>query len=326
LDTRAPWLILGIVLGASLLVPALVAGEEDAAWEQDERRLTFQPTPDGFRFESVRDNDMGNDVLVGSYSTLNRRYTVSYLDNAANMTPLRLTIDFEALVEYQDLDADESYGLGDRIVQRQRVADLGAPNTKVESLPNGASRATYTYSLATPNSDDADADLIIVFTLAPGPQTIDGDIVPPTRPHVEIRVDHFPYENVTSRVAFETRLIGSAALQEESNAFYVSSNERRLVYEWPDQSQVDGDERPVRVTLLGTSGQSGGANAVVLHSYERGEELSYQPIIGAERETPATQNVFVEFFTHGDWRLYGIGVVAAFALIGATVWRRIDRA
>ena len=327
METRAPWFILGILIGASLLVPILQAQDETDAWEQDARRLVFQQTPDGFRYESTRDTDLGNDVIEGSFSTQNRHYSVMYLDRAqTNMTPLRLNVAFEGLIEFQDLDGDDAYSLGDRIVQRQRLVDLAAPAQKVEHLASGGERATYEYSLSDLDPGSPDATLSIAFTLFPRPQAIGEQTVPPTRAHTQLSVTNFPFQNETSRLALESRVFGSGPLEEAPNAFYVSGSDRRLIYEWPGQSTVDGDSRPVHVTLLGTSGQNTNPSmtpAVVLHSYERGETLTYQPVIGPERENPEQQNAIVEFFAHGDWRLYGLGVLAAFALVGVGMWRRV---
>ncbi|HEX9816181.1 MAG TPA: hypothetical protein VGB18_04310 [Candidatus Thermoplasmatota archaeon] len=330
METRAAWFILGILIGALLLLPIVLAQDDSESWAQDERRLNVQQTADGFRYESTRESDLGNDVVEGSFSTLNRRYSVSYLDRSStNMTPLRLIVAFEGLLEYQDVDGDNAYSLGDRIIQRQRLVDLPAPAQRIDPLLNGGQRATYTYSLADLDPESKDATLEVIFSMFPRAQMIGGQLVPPTRPHTEVTVDHFPFQNESSRLALETRVYANGPLEETPNAFYVSAEERRLVYEWPGQSTVDGDVRPVHVTLLGTGGQStnpAATPAVVLLSYERGDALSYQPVIGPEREEPKEQNAIVEFFTHGDWRLYGIGVVAAFALIGATMWRRIERA
>ncbi len=329
METRAPWFILGILIGATLLLPIVLSQDDTRSWEQDERRLSFQQTPDGFRYESTRDTDLGNDVVEGSFSTLNRRYSMSYLDRlSANMTPLRLDVAFEGLLEYQDIDGDDAYSLGDRIIQRQRLVDLPAPTQKVDPLLNGGQRATYTYALSVLDPESQDATLQVAFSIFPRAETIGDQLVPPTRAHTDVNVEYFPFQNETSRLALETRVFANGALEEAPNAFYVSGSQRRLVYEWPGQSTVDGDAKPVHVTLLGTGGQRTNPAAtptVVLHSYERGDQLSYQPVIGPEREEPEQQNVIAEFFARGDWRLYGIGIVAAFALIGATMWRRIER-
>lgn len=327
MDNRAVWFVLGILIGGTLLVPMLQAQDETITWAQDERRLSFHQTADGFRYESTRESDLGNDVIEGSFSTQNRRYTVNYLDRSStNMTPLRLTVAFEGLIEFQDLDGDHAYSLGDRIIQRQQLVDLAAPTQRVEHLAAGGERATYTYVLSDLAPGSSDATVTIGFTMFPRPQAVGDEMVPPTRAHTQVSVEHFPFQNETSRLALESRVFASGPLEEAPNAFYVSGSERRLVYEWPGQSTVDGDARPVHVTLLGTGGQSSNpsaAPAVVLHSYERGETLTYQPVIGPKRETPQPQNVLVEFFAHGDWRLYGIGMLAAFALVGVGIWRRV---
>lgn len=323
--------ILGILLTSFLLVTgSVLALQIPTDWETEERQLEFTHDQSGFRFESKRLSDLGDDTLVGAYSIPERSLTLTFVDQRAeNVTATQLSVLFQALVEYRDADGDGAYGVGDQIVQRVRLSDLPPPTKEVTMSGSGGRVVKIAYDLPSKLGDSSDTGAFNVrFWIQSKTDAADGQPVAASHVRMKMELLKFPFQTNASRVALEKVVAATRPIEDGGSAFWLGTEPNQLFYEWTEESRVDGATRPVHVTLLASPDGVGrlDQSTVVLDSFERGQDLSHESRVGARPADAEPFGVIEEFIFHGDWRFYGAALGVACLLIGVTTWRRIHRA
>lgn len=343
-------LLLGVLLAAWLPGAVLAQssdgeGQEEVAsdWSEERRDVTARNDEAGFHFESERRTDLGRDQLLGQFDVTDARFIYEYVSTEpGNETILRMTLDFVAVVAFEDTDADGRYGFGDATLQRIELADR--PGAAASQQPNCLTGVGCTLAVQIPiNGTDDGALPVGNPTLAQGMLTLTFHVLeqraiigtqalPPTQTKFDIEIADFPYnegENPT-HVALETRLSANQALVPESMAIGTSSRPFELFYAWTRQATAGEAPVPVGVSVIHDGGDDAeGASrqpSTVAFAYPAGEDVRHDPSLGVMRFRPVVGPAdIVEAFFKGDWRIYGTAFVLASSVVAASAAYRLRR-
>lgn len=338
--------ILGLLLvpsvsGAAAAPATLPAGARLLdAWAREDRQLVVADEPDGARFTSLRSSALGEDELHGRFDRdeLALRHTFVSTE-PGNATVITFSLQWAALLEFQDLGANGRYDLGDPVLQRLGL--VGRPGTELRSEPRASgSHAILAHVLL---NQSAGGSLLPVGN-PPTPGTLDlellvtpsstqsgGRAVLPTEVAINLSLHGFPFQRNDTRLALEVRAQSSTDLEPAGLRMAAMQGVFLTAYAWSPTATIDGRAVPApttvleaprgapgseaaqQVALLTDLGQAGTATAEASLAVERYE----LPPVGAVVEVPAP--------LRGDWATYAAGAFATAVVAGGAAFARLRR-
>lgn len=282
-----------------LLVPGAF-GQIDDGWSQASRTVTGTWDADGFSFTSVRDATP-QDAFTVAFDRNDA--TVSWSHNASR---LEASMRWRGLVEFQDLDQDGSFSLGDPIIEQTLIEDLQAQRVRVQELPGGRYEVTTTYRHDTPPF----GTVTLVWHIVPTYAASEGPLQAPMTVALDVRIDNHPFatDNQT-RLALEMRW--SQAMGGEGDTLVASVDDTRLRQSWGAADIDDAIVAPGVTSHRYGSGEL--QQEVLLLNWPRADRIE-QPMEFAwqriEPEPPLPEVILSDLA--GRWYLYllGLGLTA----------------
>jgi hypothetical protein len=327
-------------LAAAVLLAAipLVAAQppdaqEDAAWRNDPRDLSFASDTAGFRFHSARQSGLGRDSLDGSFDAASALLTLAFTAEApGNGTLSGLDVAWPSLVEFRDQDGDGAYGLADQEIQRIHVAGLPSTVVSAPLVPAGR-QATVTYALPANASQPGSLPLgdqvsgpqgtmRLGFSIVPRPALVDGAALDPLQLGMKVEVQDFPFKQKDTLLALEVRASTATpgGVQASLPDLVVRHGELRIRLFWAADAQADG--APAAAPATAVTRQPG--NATVVLALPRSHRVAETGSFAVQR-FPAPVEQALRIRPPGDWGMYAAGLATVGLLFGAPSLRRLRR-
>jgi hypothetical protein len=344
LTSRISLHALALLMGASLLaLPAAAqepapdrADSTDAQWAHEAREIEFAVDAAGATFQSTRASDLGEDLIQVDFDLAAATYHYQFISTEPdNTSTIRVDLAFVALVEFEDVDRDGRYGLGDTMVHRVPLADhAGATITRDRDIADDARKATATFPLEGQDGDglppigggalDQPA-LHLDFLFTSDPLLSDGDRVDPTQQPVIVRIHDYPYDaNATgSRLALEMRLTTPAAEEASADDLRAQDGFFDVVFGWDGTASTDGVTSDVGVTTL--TDPRPGEGTLITVAYLRADQIEHAMGFQSVRYDGQGLSDIVDALIKGDWRIYGIGMLFSVAAVGGPAYLRLRR-
>lgn len=317
---RALWLVvLAIPMALQVAAPAL--GEHptdrlDAAWAHADRQVVVEKA-DRFGFQATSSLPDGSQRIAAAFDALDGRLRLSFQPPDANGSVVDLALDLHALVEFEDLDGDGRFSLGDPVLQQVRMEGLRYVDVEV-TRAEGLHNITYRYPLA-----PAFTGHLFVSFLLPANATAVGNRST-AAVHVEHHLRDFAFQEAGSHVALHTRVENSLGVEVTAGAV-AGADERHVgLYTWAPQAQGSA---PTGVTAQ-PYGEEGEAIVVFAYGHDasvrHGLSLGFQRIVPLPPPTPlpvstqATHHVI-----EGELRVYLPALVLAVGAMAGTVYWRL---
>lgn len=307
------------LVGLSLLLLPLLAqaqspsfaAERETAWENESRHLQLQSQTSGFTYTSSRNSTLGSDVWRLSFdaATATLRYSVNA--TAPRPQDSQLHIVFRRLIEFQDLDGDGRFSLGDPVVQQllfsegggwiETVQDRNGERTPVAHYWMRGARVDLTFQAVANGTTDAGAT--------------------PTLVPAAVRIQSFPFQsdNLT-HVALELRVL--SPVSPAGSAVASPTPQTRSFLSWTGPRDATGNATPFGVSLHQYLGQPNPQWVVTL-SEPRENVESFDLYLGVARLKPAETIPQIIREISGDWRFYVLGLMAAGLVIGWPLYQRL---
>lgn len=270
---------LGLTAGLAVLLaahlPAPAGGDHpperlDASWAQADRTVTVDRA-DARRFEATSSLPDGLAPLRFSYDAV---ATTLRLADGTDPDRRGLTLGLHALVEFQDLDADGRFSLGDPVVQQVRLEGPRYIDVDTQRTP-GLLNVTYRYPLPPTFT----GNLFVSFLLPENASAVEGRSTAAV--HVQVRVRTFAFQEEGTLLALHTRLVsdfgvdvGSVAVESPIDAASVA------LYAW-QPTTADGAPAGVTAQPYGTDGE-----ALVVFAYGHDDDVRHALALGVERLVP----------------------------------------
>ena len=282
----------------------------------DSRTVEVAVQSDRWHVESLGETEGVFDALVTDATVAEARWLHRYRADASDATrDLAFSLQFHSVVEFQDLNGDGRYGLGDLVDQSVLVRDLIFPQTShqgTDTLDN----VSIAYRFQSPTRGSL--HITETFRSAPDPATnataLDIDlalgimgfhVVGDNSSHLAIVMRAGPAPNVTA---------AHVVTEDKVSTFDLS---------WNASGEVDGAGEAIGVTI---ETNSGGGMAVVVVALPIGDAWSAEGRLSVRRnEEPQPVPSDVGEQVLGDWRPYVIGIVAAGVLTATAAYLRIRR-
>lgn len=336
--------ILAMLLATIVVLPVLSLGAAaqtealDREWREEARKLSFETLSDGFRGESVRESEIGDDELVARFFLDEGRLRVRYVSTEpGNESVLTMDLGFLGLVEFRDTDADGRYGFGDRSVQRITIGDMEGASVVSESFLTNGHAATVSYSFPNRSSSEASNDtvppisddepsllpgtLLLRFYMVPTTQTFGGSTVTPMDIKFDIEMTDFPYREAGTKLALETRFSASESVRDapwRDRALEIGDGYFRGFLGWTRTAMVDSNPRPVEVSTLSHvpgADEDRGSSVAMAFTYPAGDKIVHDPQVGIVRYQGDLGEALRDL-VEGNWLLYTLGLVVTLAAVG----------
>jgi hypothetical protein len=307
-----------LVAGVSAATP-LSGWKRDDAWSQAARELHFNIDPQGFVFESRRQAQDADDVLIGRFNLRQAEFRLERLNQSGAGDVRDIRIAFTRLIEYQDTDADLAYEATDATLRVWNVHDAVVPLIRDTPAPDGAHEAVATYDFDSPVEDGQDQPRVeLRFHISPQMQTRAGLPVLPTETKLDIEIHDVPYNSTDSRIAAEFQVTTDAPAQASDDALQTDAGPTRFAVGWQPTATVDGLSRPVGTSIVPASDTAHG----IYFSYARGDDIRHDPTIGAYQYEAQILQPLADALGKGSPLLYALGIVGAAVLVGTTTYLR----
>lgn len=309
----AAWVI------AATLVPGavgpLLEPELDPAWSREDRQVSASWTPRTFALESTRDSEDAQDTIQVAFDRDDGvlRYTLD-ADRPDNVS-LDYHLRVHGLIEFEDLDGDGRYGLGDPVLKTFPVAEMSPEPVRVESLDGGRKEATASYRLP----DHVQSRFQVEVLMTPGRDVGAGALLDPTHVRLTLGVEDFPFEeDRATRLAADVRW---DARLDRIDAGVADEQDRFLFrHRWDPAAIVAGTSIPVNTTVQSYTAASGD-QTIVAFSYGDPEDLEHTSMVGTDRFSSDLDDRIIRSIV-GEWHLYLIGLAAAGLLVGVPLHLR----
>lgn len=229
---------------------------------------------------------------------------------------LSFTVDFYAIIEYVDVNADGIYNPGnDTFV---KAVQIGKPFLFGITTETTADNKTIYIINATMENGLFSVQLYAVENW----EFINGTWISPTETKFDIAIHSFNYTNGESDLALSATLVSSTEYEREEitddEAAGYSSDEEEVetttngftgFFSWTNTALIDGIEKQVKLSPLGTSGE----DEILYLNYPRGINIIHDPKIGIDGilKMPADYTIFVI-----------VGIIAVVAVVLAIFFIR----
>lgn len=292
---RWTWLVL------VLLVPAAF-GQFDDSWSEQGRTLTGTWDRDGFTFTSVRDGEP-HDAFTITYD-----HEAAEVQLAHNTSAIDATLQWRGVFEFQDLDGDGSYSLGDPIIHQVRMDEMTPQRVVVDELEGGRYEITSAFRYGSFPYSYVTLTWHLVSTYA----AAEGPLQAPMTVAMDVAIeDHeFATDNQT-RLALEMRWLQA---MDGGNSLSTTREDIQLRQSW-GAALVDGITLAPGVTShrygAGTATQE-----VLLLNWPRADQIEQSMALSWHRieDEPDLPEVILQDLA-GRWYLYLVGLGLAGLLV-----------
>lgn len=298
--------------------------ETDEEWEDEDREVSVSSDEDGFDYESRRDSKLAKDEIRATFDGERSSFRFEYRAEGEADSEVHFRVDFVALVEHADADADGAYDVGEPVLQRAELASL---SPSVATRDEGAVQVVdVVYALT------GGGTLTLRFRVASEETPLGATTITPTMAKYDVILQAYPWSSPTTRVALETRT--KTTLEADFDPDHEGEPGVEFArgaiggfYRWVNTTLVDGRAEPVGATVLAqrTDGDADEYEheSVVLFSYAHGASITHDPSVGVERLKEAI-GALVQAIK-GDWRIFSVALLATAALVLATALPRLRR-
>ncbi|MFA5945008.1 MAG: hypothetical protein WC876_11155 [Candidatus Thermoplasmatota archaeon] len=302
--------------------------QDDAAWRQEERDLSFTLDPDGFQFTSERHSRLGDDRLVGTFDATAAVLTYDFAATGpGNATELRVGLAWQALVEFRDLDHDGRFGLADEAVQTLAVPSLPVTVATTPNLP-GRHSALVTYALPINTSKSPlptgqaigpQGTLRIEFTVVSASIGAGAAAQSPLDVAFQVEVSDFPYDSSGTLLALVAQGSGKD-LEPGLLGLAMAADGLSTSVSWAKGGRADGASFNTALsTLLQEPGK-----ATMSIVFPHAQEVGQAGVVTSQRQQAPLAPV-VHALIDGDWRWYLAGIAAVSVLLGGPSLARLRR-
>lgn len=298
--------------------------EDDKEWEEEPRELDVRTSGSGFEYESQRETSLAKDEIRARFDAESSRFRFDYDAEGGEETDLSFRVEFVALLEHEDDDADGAYDVGERVLRR--IA-LGSLRPTLEAASRGGLEVVdATYALQPSGS------LTLRFHVVSEGATVDGVSVTPTQAKYDVQVDGYSWSTGTSRLALETRTrttLETEFDEDDEGEPGIEFARGRVAgfYRWVNTTLVDGRVEPVGATVLAqrtsAADEEFAHESVVVFSYVQGASITHDPSFGVERLAEAAAQLAAG--VKGEWRVFAVSLGATAAILLATALPRLRR-
>lgn len=316
---------LTLMLALLLVVPFFAIGDsgQEASWQDGRRETSMQWDTQTFRFESVRVTKDANDRMNVSFALSDGVLTYGF--NALKPTPsdVLMAIRFDAMVEFLDRDGDGRYGLGDPQVQRIAFVDMPQSVLRVEAVSEDAWEAVAYYHF--PGANFFRDGITLRFALRGDPTPfMDVPMAATTLPW-NVTVTGFPFQSAENgtRLALLVRVDADLDFGNRQAALQAGPYQHALTWAG-DITGTDGTILgPVVTTQQHYRPVNQSVESVLAWAYPQ-EALVHRMAIQSTW-SPDSDVIEVVRDALGDWRFYLGSLLVAAAIIGATLYRNMER-
>lgn len=326
MTSSKPWILLVILLAVPAAAGALVPKEPAsvAAWSDPARRVQASTTGPTLEITSERvasSTELPADVIrvraAADAGRISQR-----LENSAGLGGVGawLNMTLIAVTQFDDLDADGRYSIGDPVLKRFVISGLSRSAWNLERATDGSTVATVSYFMV-----EARSTVKVAISANAFPTTVGTQTIPPTLAVVNVSITNFPVQEGAARprLALETRVAGQPMLA-AGNVVQRTAGFVQYV-SWADTATVGGLPVTPGVTVHGY-GPPAANQAVVVFSYPMDAAIVHVLGIGLLKEAPRDLGAVLQEDVLGNWPLYLSGLAFAGMLIAVPVYRtRIRR-
>ena len=195
---------------------------------------------------------------------------------------LQMTLTFQRIVEYEDVDGDGELGAGDDVVSTYDLEGAGYAQLQLQTRQtlDGKDEEVITASTS-------DGVFSLVSHFVQTQARIQSGELAPNWVKMDFIIDNFPYQRTTTRLALQTQLQTEGPLtfvQDPLQREYIGDGEGAVecnqdgvasFYSWKRSAEVDGVDAPVRARV---SSEEGGT--YLQFCYERGDSINHDPKLG----------------------------------------------
>jgi hypothetical protein len=314
-------MLLVLVCAATALTGALVPANPPAvaAWSDPPRHIQATATGPNLEVTSERvatTPDLPADVLrvriAADAGRLSHR-----LENAAGLGGIGpwLNITWGAVTQFDDLDADGRYSIGDPVLKRFVLTEVSRSTWTIERSSDGSIIATVNYFLV-----EARSTVAVSLHLNAHPTLHSEETVPPTEAVVRVAITNFPVQEGATRprLALETRIAGQPMLP--AGAVLQRTDSIVQFVTWADAALVGGIAVSPGTTVE-AYGPPAENQAVVVFSYPMNSSVSHALGAGVIKEAPRNIGAAIQEDVLGNWPLYVSGLAFAGMLIAVPMYR-----
>lgn len=295
----------------SIALVALLLVAVSAAAQSGGRTVVAQWDRDSFVFTST-DNDNSTDIVEYRFDA-----SLAALDIVAETFggSAHWKLRWISLVEFQDLDDNGVYNLGDPILQQLRFDEMVLPTVSVQQS-DVEIVATVTYRHPSNFDDVVHLTFRIVEHIPP-----EGPLQSPLQLRWTMAVDDFPFETDNETMLgiehrwTQTLRSTPAGAEDQEGPIIVQ-------HSWDDGADVDGDRRPIEATVQSYARDADGETIVIM-TIPKGQHIDHDAhlsLAAAQDEEPLTEAIIDNI--QGSWPLYLAGILGAGVVLGYPLWIR----
>lgn len=311
------------------------------AWARETRALRYERHESLLQFTSSRASDLGEDEIRGRFDVQSLQLNHLFVSTEpGNATALSYQFSFAALVEFQDVDGNGRFDLGDTVVNRTSLPGREKTTLEVEPRLDGGFRASVKVPLNESeesglipfgNQDAAASQFVLEIQLAPAAVESGDRLARPTETLLDFRLVGFPTTRNGTRVALEIRAQSSAELEAQVDRLAAFQSVFSTSYAWSPRAEVDGESVALGASVLetprGAPGGESGQEVAILLAFPTGRSAQAETTAGVQRyQFPATGPAdLVLPAPPGNLGLFLLGAGLSVVLIGGASLARLRR-